>query len=192
MGHPLLQPRTWRRFVTTYFFAIFPEPSARDRTAVMGELLRESLGLRGTPVTADKLHLTCHFVARTKEFDEALVERLVAVGDGVRVDPFELVLTAATTFDHEGEAPSVLLPDSTPEPLTRLVRSLAEGSAGDGPSNPRPYQPHVTFLWGEDRIHTRMAITQLQWAVSDFVLAAGVPNEKPYRVLKSWRLARLN
>ena len=176
----------------TYFFAIFPNAPERDQTHATAALLKDGLGLRGSLSPASKLHLTCHFVTRAAAIDPDLERALIDVGDAVRADPFDLVLTTAITFEGEGRVPSVLIPDAEPGALTDLVTALAAGTAVHVAAEKRDYRAHVTFLRGKDRIFTSMPITPVVWQARAFVLAAGVPGERDYRIVREWALARLN
>lgn len=119
------------------FLALWPDPGLR-------QLLKErrdawSWPQSATPVHADKLHLTLHFLGALP------AERLPELLDGFAV-PFELFrldLTHATVW-HNGIA--VLEPDATPPALAGLHARLTDALARLGlEPETRRYRPHVTM-----------------------------------------------
>ena len=119
------------------FLALWPDPAMRH-------LLQERRDAWGwpkgaTPVPADKLHVTLHFLGGQPG------ERLPEFLDGLKVpfEPFRLELATATVW-HNGIA--VLEPGQAPPELLALHARLSDALVALGlHREARPYRPHVTM-----------------------------------------------
>ena len=119
------------------FLALWPDPAMRH-------LLKEWRDAWGwpksaSPVHADKLHVTLHFLGGLPG------ERLPEFLDGFRVpfEPFQLDVSTAAVW-HNGIA--VLEPEQAPAQLLALHARLAEALVALGlHPEARPFRPHVTM-----------------------------------------------
>lgn len=122
---------------TRLFLALWPEPGVRHLLTGWRDAWTWPKG--ASPVHADKLHVTLHFLGAVPG------ERLPALLDGFAVPfaPFRLALTRAALW-HNGIA--VLEPELTPPGLAALHQRLAQAVAALGlqPEACR-YRPHVTM-----------------------------------------------
>jgi 2'-5' RNA ligase len=75
-----------------YFFAVFPSADARDLTALRAAGLQRSLGLRGHPVAASKLHATCHFIGSYEQPRTDIETAALGAGDAI-AGPLEVPST---------------------------------------------------------------------------------------------------
>jgi len=122
---------------TRLFLALWPEPGVRHLLTEWRDAWNWPKG--ASPVHADKLHVTLHFLGGVPS------ERLPALLEGFAVpfDPFRLDLTHAALW-HNGIA--VLEPDATPPGLANLHARLADALAALGlQPEARRYRPHVTM-----------------------------------------------
>lgn len=176
---------------TRYFYAILPEPGARDLTCASAALMKASLQLRGRPISARRLHLTCHFIGRHAGRSADLESRAIAAGDRLDAAAFRIVFDHARSLERDGVAPCVFAASTVPPALTALHRRLR--AADDDPTpfareaSPR-FVPHVTWLYSEDRIHGAMPITPIAWEARRVVLASHADGDRQYRLLRAWDL----
>ncbi len=121
------------------FFALWPDPSLRDRLATWA---RDHAPEGGRPVPPNNLHLTLAFLGTLPE------ERLDAVhaaGATVCAAPVSLVLARVEHWAR----PRLLcaVPEAGNEACAALVGSLRNALATHRlPVESRPFQPHVTLV----------------------------------------------
>jgi len=122
---------------TRLFLALWPEPGVRHLLTQWRDAWAWPRG--ATPVHADKLHVTLHFLGALPS------GRLPELLDGFAVgfDPFRLELGRAALW-HNGIA--VLEPSAQPSELLALHRRLSDALLALGlQPEARPYRPHVTM-----------------------------------------------
>jgi 2'-5' RNA ligase len=191
MNHPESaadRPATGRRRAATLraFFALWPDPAARDALAL---LTRDVAALaQGHAAPAANLHLTLAFVG---DVAPARVTGLCAIGAAVAANASQFTLTLDRTGTFRGTGITWLGTGETPPHLERLGRSLAEGLAAGGFAvEPRAFSPHVTLA---RRCRTRADVAlaaPIAWVANRLVLnvsdlRSGTPT---YRELASWPL----
>ncbi len=119
------------------FLALWPDPGLRHGLQERRDAW--TWPKSATPVHADKLHVTLHFLGAVPG------ERVPELLDGVAVpfEPFRLELNRAALW-HNGIA--VLEPETTPPELTALHARLSSALLALGlPLETRSYRPHVTM-----------------------------------------------
>jgi 2'-5' RNA ligase len=130
------------------FFAIDPDPSAREQLSREIAGVRASLGSGADHwrwVGADLVHVTLHFLG---ELDDAAETRVrAAAGFSIPRPPFDVAVSTLGTFPPR-RAPKVLWLGLTAgvESLAEVHRDLAGRLAGaDAGFTPRPFSPHLTI-----------------------------------------------
>ncbi|MES2126480.1 MAG: RNA 2',3'-cyclic phosphodiesterase [Pseudomonadota bacterium] len=122
---------------TRLFLALWPEQRVREQ-------LRQARDTwtwpgKASPVLAERLHLTLHFLG---DLPSARLPALAA-GLAVPFQPFELTLGTPVLWAH---GVAVLEPDAIEEALLDLQAALGRALAGLGvAADPRPYRPHVAL-----------------------------------------------
>jgi len=177
--------------VISYFFAVLPDDQARDLTYAAAGLFKESLGLRGRLVLPEKLHMTCHFIGRFAQVLEEVEVKAIAVGDQVSGKPFEITFGHALTFEGTNAAPCVFASAEVPWALRGLCQRIGHllDSTRKETHFSRPFRPHVTWLYSNDRIYGTMPMSPLTWSARTFALASGVQGVAPYRIIRTWTLS---
>jgi 2'-5' RNA ligase len=174
-----------------YFFALFPDSAERDLTVRRGEALLASLRFRGHLLPASKLHATLHFIGSFAQADADLETIALAAGNRIDATPFVLSFDHALSFgSNRRQAPLVLEARSPPVALLAIERELALAMAQAGLApEARPYRPHVTLMYGPDRIAAPVAIEPVPWSVREFCLVRSVPGADAYDTLHRWPLS---
>lgn len=119
------------------FLALWPDPAVRHALRAWRDAWAWPRG--ATPVHADKLHLTLHFLGGVP------TERLPELLDGFSVPfaPFRLDLGKPVLWPH---GIAVLEPFAEPPELLALHARLTEALVGLGlQPEQRSYRPHVTM-----------------------------------------------
>ncbi|UVW28397.1 RNA 2',3'-cyclic phosphodiesterase [Massilia sp. H6] len=159
------------------FLALWPDPAMRDLLLQRRDAWHWPRG--ATPVAADKLHLTLHFLGAQPG------ERLQEFIDGFSVpfEPFRLDLTTALVW-HNGVA--VLEPDRAPPQLLALHARLADALVALGlHPEARPYRPHVTMARRASGALPASSGPPLAWDVRGYALVQSTGGL--YTVLRDYR-----
>lgn len=176
----------------TYFFALFPEPSACQRIHQRAAALQARLGLRGQLVAPAKLHVTLHFIGRFGTAQPVLETRGFKVGDAVSGPMFAAVFDRALSFVHGREkSPCVFAAEDAAGPMHGLAESLhmAMKSPSRLAANADRFRPHVTWLYSADAIAGELAIEPLGWQAREFAFVHGIQGAAGYDIIGRWPLA---
>lgn len=147
-------------------------------------LQRAVSGCSGRMQHPDDLHMTLVFLGRITPEQMACARQ---VADDIAADPFVLEL------DRTGywKRPRIhwCAPKRTPEPLSRLVRTLQSGLTACGlQPEDREYRPHVTLARKAESVDNVALDASIIWQPREFVLAGSPPGDKlpRYRILDKW------
>jgi len=168
------------------FFALWPDPPARDALAARAR--DTAVVAQGRAPVAENLHLTLAFlgdVAATR------IATLRAIGLAVAsaVPPFTLTLDRAGAFRGAGIAWAGA--SATPPELERLVQLLSGALAKEGfPTERRAFQPHVTLARRCRGPASAGIAAPIAWRVKRITLNASetLPGGPQYHELADWRL----
>jgi len=168
------------------FFAVWPDPSAKDALALLaGETARRAQG-RAAP--SGNLHLTLVFlgdVAATR----VTVLRAIGLAAASLVRPFPLTLDRTGTFRGSGIAWAGA--SATPRELGELVQQLHDALTAEGFAlERRAFQPHVTLARRCRKPANIQMASPIAWTVTRIVLNASElgSDGSRYRELASWPL----
>ena len=145
------------------FFAIRP-PEAKVRQIMA---LAASLQLGGTPVRADRLHISLLALVWKGVVPEGLIEEAAEVARSVLMPPLHVIFDRAV-----GGASSALLRPSESIEGLRMFRErlgFAMKSAGVDFVTGGRFSPHVTLLYGGQPMPEK-EIDPIIWTVEEFVL----------------------
>jgi len=168
------------------FFALWPDPAARD---VLAALANDTAAqAQGRATWAANLHLTLAFlgnVAATR------IGGLHAIGGAVAaaVPPFTLLLDRVGAFRDAGIAWAGA--SATPPELERLVQLLSSALAKEGfPTERRTFQPHLTLARRCQRPAGAGVAVPIAWSVTRIALNASetLRSGARYRALADWPL----
>ncbi|MBK7954928.1 MAG: RNA 2',3'-cyclic phosphodiesterase [Candidatus Accumulibacter sp.] len=144
------------------FLALWPTP---DASAQLIQYLEQWAWPKGSsPVRADRLHLTLHFIGGVDR------QRVATIGAGLQVPlrPFEVQLTQAAIWPR---GLAVLQTTAPPEPLTQLHAELAAALRALGLAvEARPFRPHLTLARRAAGATPPAAAPTLCWRVDHYVL----------------------
>jgi 2'-5' RNA ligase len=171
------------------FFAIFPDAGTAARIARLREALCLELGLRGKPLTTERLHATLHHVGDYAGLPLDIVASAGDAAPAVAMPPFTVAFDGAESFrGRPGHRPFVLRGEDGVAGLMMLQQRLALAMAKVGLGCPvRHYTPHVTLLYG-DRLVADRPVDTVSWAVHEFVLVHSLLGRSRYHVLARFPL----
>lgn len=165
------------------FFALWPPETLRQALATVAS----AECAHGRLVPAQRIHLTLAFLGSVSQ---ATARCLMDGASRLHAEPFALALDRLGCWRRVGilwAAPSVV-----PEPLLRLVASLADLISGCGlEPESRPFQAHITLArkvrpGGDSRALT----PPLPWPVGELHLIQSetLPEGPRYTPIGRWRL----
>jgi RNA 2',3'-cyclic 3'-phosphodiesterase len=156
------------------FFALLPQPAEAARISRLAQKLRREAGLKGEPVSADRLHVSLHGLCERADLPEQLVTAAREAGDSICLPQFEVAFDCAGSFGGHGgrdKQPFVLWSTDEIDLLVLFHRALAKAMAQAGLSRciAPQFTPHITLLY-DSRIAARRAIETVRFRAHEFVL----------------------
>ena len=166
------------------FFALWPDDATRERIA---HATRKAVrGSGGRPIPVENLHATVAFLGSVPQ--ERLAE-VVALGEGHRTEPFEIV------FDRVEHWVKPMVLYLAPEKASAAAKQLADelrirlARAGFEPDL-KPFRTHVTLARKVIEPHALGAIPPVTWKVGELALVESdtTPEGSRYQVVRTWPL----
>jgi len=161
---------------TRLFLALWPDAAVRASLQTWRDAWTWPRG--ASPVHADKLHVTLHFLGGVP------AERVPELAEGFAVpfEPFALRFERGTLW-HNGIA--VLEPSTTPPGLPALHAALSRALVGLGlQPEARPYRPHVTMARRAAGAGVPLDGPAVDWQVDRYVLVESTAGT--YTVLREY------
>lgn len=159
------------------FLALWPDPAMRQQLREARDAWQWPRG--ATPVHADKLHLTLHFLGGVPS------ERLPELLDGFSVpfDPFRVDLGTPVLWPH---GIAVLEPLAEPPELLALHARLGEALLALGlQPEARSYRPHVTMARRAGGVAVPETGPAIAWDIASYALVES--RDGVYTVLREYR-----
>jgi len=172
------------------FFAVWPDAAAREALAKLARAVTAAAG--GHAPAIENLHLTLAFVGDVAE-ERVAALRAVGLEASTGVPAFDLSLDRVGVFRGSGIAWAGA--SCIPAELLQLVSRLNEALTAQGfPTDPRPFQAHVTLARRCRRQPGANGATPIAWTVATLTLNASelAPGGPRYRELAAWSLGPRN
>lgn len=181
-GYRLRQP------ANRYFFAVLPTAEAAMAIACIADGIRRAHDLRGPIIGRDRYHISLCGVGAPGPVPDEVLSSLLAVGDQVRCQPFDVGFDHAVSFSLGARKRPLVLASSEGLPaLGWLQAGLRRAMAACELPVRRQFNPHLTMLYDE-QIVLEAGIPPLRWTVHDFVLVHSVNGEARHHHLARWSL----
>lgn len=172
------------------FLAVYPDAATAARIAALAATLRERHSLRGTPLAAERLHVTLHHLGDYAGVPQDVVRMAADAAARVGGAPFEVSFDRVASFAaRRSRRPFVLLGDAGTAPVIALQRGLGEalGACGLARWVAPQFTPHVTLLYDEAMVPAE-AIEPVRWRVDEFVLVHSLLGRSRHIPLARWPL----
>lgn len=173
------------------FFAVFPDETARNAIARLGEDVGKRHGLRGKPLEPERLHITLHHLGDYAGLPAALVEGATRAAERVvSAAPFDVAFDRVASFAKRADKkPYVLLGGGHDSPLQQFRKQLGDAlfQAGLGKHVTRDFTPHVTLRY-ERVLLPEQAVAPVKWTVREFVLVHSLLGQTKHLHLHRWPL----
>lgn len=176
------------------FFAVYPDSRTANRIVELAGSVRAANRLRGTPLRADRMHVTLHYLGDHTGLPQSLVMSACAAAAKILESSFEIAFDRVASFparSRGGKRPCVLsndAADANPHMLS-LQRTLGEHlcDADLGHCVERSFSPHVTLLYDKQQVAPE-CVPAVTWTAREFVLVHSLFGKAEHRVLDRWKL----
>lgn len=172
------------------FFAILPDPPARNAIAALASDLHARHALHGRLIDAHRLHITLHHIGDDVCLRQDMIDAASVAADRIDTASFDVAFDSASSFDSKRRHnPYVLRCDKDDAPLQAFRRALGEALALQGLKSDlaTAYVPHVTLLY-DARIVPPQPIDAIRWTTREFVLVHSLLGQGRHEILRRWPL----
>jgi len=173
------------------FFALMPEAAAANNAHRIAKRHSADRRMRGRPLAVDRLHITLLSAGGFRGKVPGDFMRVTkAVGDAVRLPPFEVTLDSAVSFARaSGKRPYVLLGGDGVAGIMPLHQSLVGGMWRAGLDiGMRPiFNPHMTLAYDAAH-HTELPVEPVTWVAREFALIESLVGLTRHIVRGRWPL----
>lgn len=173
------------------FFALFPTQDAAGRIADLALRLRGEHGLSGTPLQAQRFHITLHHLGDYAGLPPDVVALARQAGQALALPPFEITFDRVASFSgHPSKRPFVLRgTDDDLAALTAFQQTLgtAMRKVGLGRRVDVRFTPHVTLLY-DSRLVAEQPVAPIHWIADELVLVHSLLGQTRYVPLARWTL----
>ncbi len=171
------------------FFAIAPPPSTAQAMFEFAQVRRLKEGMKGRPLSPERLHMTLLHVGDFAGLPEDLVKGTTesAARLASTLAPFEISFDVIGNFSRRPvRKPLVLMQDHQEPHLKNLVQNLLSALDHTRRGSPK-FNPHITLLYDEKSIMMEH-IDPFTWQVSEIVLIHSLVGQSKYVTLGRWQL----
>jgi RNA 2',3'-cyclic 3'-phosphodiesterase len=171
------------------FFALFPPPETAARIAELAQQLQRVHRLKGTATAPERLHCTLRTVDLRERDLTAVLHRAQDAGGRMRAAPFAVAFNCTSSFGTT--APHlVLVGDRSLSELHafRTMLGSAMFHAGLEGRAAHSFTPHITLLYGTDRVVPDYPVRPIGWRADAFELILSV-HGAGHRHVARWPLA---
>ncbi len=168
------------------FMLRIPLPTARRMSALTG-LLTRGYALAGTPIPAQRLHVTLLSLGHHVDVPPAVIERARLAAATVAMPAFEVTFNRIEAWP--GSQALVLLGDDTAAQVAVLRHALAVvlRRAGVPFDASASFNPHVSLMRGPAMVEAQ-TVEAFSWTVQDFALVNSLTGHGRYVQLGQWPL----
>lgn len=171
----------------TLFLAIFPAPSDAQRLALTATSLRHQHGLGGTPLSAERMHITLQAIASYREtIPQAEVDAARAAAASVVCPPLHIVFDHVLTFP--GSNAFVLRSNADSDAaIARLRQPLQRALQRAGLHPEQSSTPRMTMLRDPHRV-AEHPIPPVAWTATRFALILSHVGFTHHQWIEQWAL----
>lgn len=169
------------------FFGLFLPPDDPARVAEKADALCLQHGLTGSPVAADRLHVTLHVVGDFLDKVPLMaVEAARAAAATVVCPPLRIVFDQALSFQYN-HAFVLRCDGGSDAAVARLRHTLSLAMRRAGLRSTPERTPHMTLLYRSPRIPVH-PIEPIQWTAHQFALVLSHSGQTHHQWIGYWPL----
>lgn len=176
-----------RHYGDNYFFAVLPDPETAERIAAYAATLRGELGLRGSFIPAERLHIS---LCGVPYLPPSVLAALKEAAEHTEMPPFTVM------FDHVMSYPgsrALVLCEGGSEGtvgLNHLHEAIGKVMAAARLHHiwlKGRFTPHLTLMRGDSEV-SRQPGPEFSWKVEKLTLVHSLQGLGEYRLLGEWPL----
>ena len=173
--------------VDSLFFAVLPDPQAAAQLSELRMRLAARHRLGGTPVTAERLHVTLRLVGNYAGLPGSAVEVAKLAAGTIDMPAFNVAFSHTASF---GGGAVVLRGGEGTDALVALGKAIgvAMMKAGLKPPTGQSKTPHMTLLYDRGSNVAEEPVEPLRWTAREFVLIHSRVGLTDHKVLARWPL----
>jgi 2'-5' RNA ligase len=177
------------------FFACMPDEAAAQGAEAMAVALGAEHGVKPRKGAREKFHVTLFHVGDFVGLPSQILAQAIGTAASLQAAPFDIRLDRLASFTGSPRhQPYVLLASEAPELIafqaamqSRMLRSgLMQGHQVQQLA--RRFTPHLTLLYGHQRLAEQPVDPPLCWTAREFVLIRSLIGQGRYEQLGCWSL----
>ncbi len=173
------------------FLALFPPPDIAQRIIAVRQSFCESQSLRGSHVSADRLHLTLCHLGDHAGVPPHIVPEVTQAAKKFSCAPFPIRLNRLTRFASNYAKPMLVLcgDDNDLQALRNMHQQLGQAlaRAGLGKYVDKQFTPHITLSYGVAEF-AEQSVDPIEWTVTEFSLVHSLLGKTQHKHLNQWSL----
>jgi 2'-5' RNA ligase len=172
------------------FFALQPDVTAITQINETADVLRMQHKLSGRFITADRLHVTLHFVGDSSAISPEQLESVHAAAAAIKLPAFDVSFDKALSFRSAKAERPLVLTSSSPMTSLQLFRyELGDQLRRRGiKAEKATFTPHITLSYDEYVLEEQVLAAPIKWTTREFVLIKSFVGKSRYDVLGRWPL----
>jgi RNA 2',3'-cyclic 3'-phosphodiesterase len=173
------------------FFALKPDPSDAMVTDGVSQELRNTHGLTCKPLRSDLLHMTLVYLGDIPGLQQATLDRVRHIAEGISARPFDITFDRLTSFPNpRAKRPFVLLASEGNAGLLLFHRELVRTMKNAGLVHGKPVlsRPHVTLVWDFASVREMPLDAAMTWTAREFFLIFSMSGQSHHECLGRWPL----
>ena len=173
--------------VDSLFFAVLPDAEAAGRLSELRTRLAARHRLGGSPVTADRLHVTLRLVGNYAGLPASAVEAAKLAAGTIAIAPFDIAFSHTASF---GGGAVVLRGGEGTDALVALGNAIGVAMMKAGLKSPSAQSrtPHMTLLYDRASSVAEEPAEPLRWTAREFVLVHSRVGFTDHKALARWPL----
>ncbi|MFC7299437.1 RNA 2',3'-cyclic phosphodiesterase [Herminiimonas aquatilis] len=172
------------------FFALQPDVTAITQIQQVSAGLCAQHDLSTRFITADRLHVTLHFVGDLAALSQDQLEHAHAAAAAIKLPAFELSFDKVLSFrSAKSERPLVLASNASMTALQLFRYELGDQLRRRGvPADKTVFTPHITLAYDKYAVEEQILAVPVKWTAREFVLIKSFVGKSRYEVLGRWPL----
>ncbi|RBA24211.1 RNA 2',3'-cyclic phosphodiesterase [Herminiimonas fonticola] len=172
------------------FFALQPDVAAITQINEVTAALRTQHDLSARFISADRLHVTLHFVGDLAAISQEQLDSAHAAAAAIKLPAFDVSFDKVLSFrSAKAERPLVLASSSSMNPLQLFRYELGDSLRRRGiPAEKTTFTPHITLSYDEYKVEEEVLVAPVKWTAREFVLIKSFVGKSRYEVLGRWPL----
>lgn len=172
------------------FFALQPDVTAITQIQEVTADLCAQHALSTRFISADRLHVTLHFVGDLAALSQDQLDNAHAAAAAIKLPALEVSFDKVLSFrSTKTERPLVLASNASMTALQLFRYELGDQLRRRGvPAEKAAFTPHLTLAYDKYAVEEQILAAPVKWTAREFVLIKSFVGKSRYEVLGRWPL----